>query len=144
MTYPNEPSYDHGSSGTEPGTSIDYANGDAVDPSHFDYYWYTLFNQINQLISALEALDSNNDNQVDAADFADDAANITQTVEGFDIDTDGDGVLNEALEVEGPDGSSHKAGSLPQFADESTGLNNTSEGDVFYDLATNSFVENTG
>jgi hypothetical protein len=144
MAIPDPPEYTHGSQGTPPSSSLDYLNSDAVDPEHFDYYWYTLFYYANELIDALEAIDSNDDGKVDAADTADDAKNITDTINGIDYDDDSDGTLDEADEVLGLGGALHGAGGLPKFADESTGLNNTSEGDVFYNQNTNSFVENTG
>lgn len=55
------------------------------------------------------------------------------------IDFDG-----SAAEVDGPDGTSHFAGSLPQFADNSTGLSNTSEGDIYYNTSDNSLYLNDG
>jgi len=144
MTIPTPPTYTHGSQGAAPGSALDYLNGDAVDPEHVDYYWYTLFHYINELIDALQAIDSNNDGKVDAADSADVASNITATYKGNDLDTNNNGHPDEADQVLGLNGSLHAAGSLPQFADESTGINNTSEGDVFYDQATSTFVVNTG
>jgi hypothetical protein len=144
MAIPDPPTYTHGSQGTPPASSLDYLNGDAVDPEHFDYYWYIIFHYINEIIDTLEALDSNDDGKVDAAEQADSAANITDTYKGNDLDSDSDGTVDECDKVLGLDGALHLAGSLPQFADESTGLNNTSEGDVFYNQNTNSFVENTG
>jgi hypothetical protein len=93
---PDKPSYSHGSTGTEPGSSIDYANGDAVDQAEFDYFIYTPFNKIKAIIDFLDALDADGDGKVDAAEQADDATNVTSTYKSNDIDSDGDGQVDAA------------------------------------------------
>lgn len=137
MTIPNKPGYTHGSTGTEPDAPIDYASGDPVDESEFDYYIYNEFEYINALIDALNALDSNDDGKVDAADTADEATNVTSTYKGNDIDSDGDGVVNRADQVAGSDGSYHDIGSLPTFSDNTTAINNTSAGDIWFNTSNN-------
>lgn len=260
---PDDPSYTHGSTGTEPGSPIDYQNGDAVDESEFDYFINTPFEKLKAILTHLRDLqdgtesvavaessnggdaesykgndiDSNGDGIVDQADDADtlqsnspsdlrvavedaattiltsvtsinfgngitatddgdgtvtvsadtqadthtdvsddgtavvsdvddvnfgtglnvldDADNTVtvnddqdaQTVKGNDIDTDGDGKVDSADsadQTKGPDGVLHAAGSLPRFADKSTGVSNTSEGDLFYNNADNSLYLNDG
>lgn len=89
MPIPNKPSYDHGSTGSEPSSPIDYANGDPLDAEELDYYLYTEFTIIKELIDAFHALDSDDDGRVDAADTA-------AKVKGNDIDSNGDGAVNEA------------------------------------------------
>jgi hypothetical protein len=68
---PDKPTYSHGSTGTEPSSSIDYANQDAVEADNFDYLIYTPFTKIKGIIDFLNAIDSDADGQVDAADEAD-------------------------------------------------------------------------
>jgi hypothetical protein len=65
------------------------------------------------------------------------------------VTDDGDGTVrvssdDNASTVDGPDGTSHVAGSLPEFPDTSTGLSNTSEGDLFYNTSDNSVYLNEG
>lgn len=144
MTIPSKPSYTHGSVGSAPSSALDYASNDPVDSENFDYFINTEFSYINSLIDALNAIDSDNDEKVDAADFADDAGNVTGTYKGQDIDADGDGVVNRAEQVEGADGEFHSVGSLPQFADNSTAVSNTSEGNLFYNTSDNNAYINVG
>jgi len=144
MTYPNKPSYSHGSTGTPPSSPIDYVSGDPVDQSEFDYVVNTEFSYIKSLIDALAAIDSDNDEKVDAADTADNATNATSSYKGNDIDADGDGRVNSADGVAGPDGAVHAAGSLPQFSGTSAGITNTSAGDIFYVTGDSSVFMNNG
>ncbi len=95
MTIPNKPSYTHGSTGTEPSSSIDYANGDSLDADNLDYYLHTEFTKISEIIDALNTLDSDDDGKVDAADFADSTTTASK-VKGNDIDSDGDGKVDSA------------------------------------------------
>lgn len=132
MTYPEPPDYSHGATGSLPSSSLDYQNGDAVDPEHFDAYISTLFTKIKALIDALEAIDSNNDGRVDIAEVADEAADVASTYKGNDIDTDDDGIVDKTDESRALDNSYRTAGSMPHFADSSTGQNNTPSGSVFY------------
>lgn len=56
------------------------------------------------------------------------------TYKGNDIDSDGDGKVDSAEtadEVKAADGSTHVAGSSPEYADISTGESNTARGDKF-------------
>lgn len=92
MAIPSKPTYTHGSQGTEPGSSLDYQNGDPLDADNFDYYVNVEFSKIKAIIDALNTLDSNDDGKVDAADVADN----TTLYKGNDIDSDGDGVVNDA------------------------------------------------
>jgi len=96
MAIPSKPSYNHGSTGTEPGSPTDYANGDTLDADNLDYYLSVEFQKIKEIIDALNALDSDDDEKVDAADTADAADNVTGTYKGNDIDSDGDGKVNSA------------------------------------------------
>lgn len=96
MTIPAKPSYDHGSTGTQPTSARDYESGDPLDADEFDHYLSELFSSVDSIIDALNAIDSDNDEKVDAADTADDATNVTSTYKGNDIDSDGDGKVNSA------------------------------------------------
>lgn len=68
MATPSKPSYDHGSTGTEPPSPRDYTNGDTLDADELDYYIYESFSTIKSLIDAVDDLDS-----VSSADYAADA-----------------------------------------------------------------------
>jgi hypothetical protein len=95
MAIPNKPTYSHGSTGTEPGSPIDYQNGDPLDEAELDYYLNIEFTKIKALIDALETLDSNDDGKVDAADVAD-LADTADLYKNNDIDSDGDGKVDSA------------------------------------------------
>jgi hypothetical protein len=56
--------------------------------------------------------------------------------DNIEVSDDGDGTVtvtfdNVASAVDGPDGTSHVAGSMPEFSDTSTGDSNTSRGDLY-------------
>lgn len=92
MAIPDKPTYTHGSTGTEPAQPIDYANGDPVDADEFDYFLNTPFEKIKDIIDTLN--DFSNGDEVVAN--ATDAANVTGTYKGNDIDSNGDGKVNSA------------------------------------------------
>lgn len=112
MPIPNPPSYEHGSTGTEPGSSLDYENGDPLYADNLDYYIYTEFDKIASIIEALNEIDSGTI-QVGSAATADSAASAdsAELVKGNDIDSDGDGIVNmsdrtQSFEVRTDDPSS--------------------------------------
>lgn len=105
MAIPNKPSYSHGSTGTEPASGKDYANGDALDADNLDHYIYTPFNKIKGIIDFLNTVDSDGDGKVDAADTAD-SATSAQKLKGNDIDSNGDGVVDKAEDANTLQGSS--------------------------------------
>jgi len=134
MPNPDKPTYTHGSTGTEPASSIDYQNGDSLESENLDYFINTPFEKIKAIINTLTAIDSDGDGVVDradsavtadsadayknndidsdgdgkvnAADIADDATNVTSTYKGNDIDSDGDGKVDNADKVDGIEASS--------------------------------------
>jgi len=95
MPNPDKPSYSHGSTGSEPSSSLDYENGDPLDANNLDYYINTLFVKVKSIIDTLNTIDSDGDGKVDAADTADSATTASQ-VKGNDIDSNGDGKVNSA------------------------------------------------
>ena len=99
-------------------------------------------------------IDSDGDGKIDAADTADNAGDA-DTVDGWhkadiqtwvnnNVDVSNVDYADSAGDVAGTDGSQHQAGSLPRFSDESTGLSNTEEGDLFYNESNNSVYLNDG
>ena len=93
MPIPTPPSYDHGSTGTEPSQARDYQDGDPLDPDELDYYLNTEFTKLDEIIQALTELKDGTIQVASAAsaDTATDADNVTGTYKGNDIDSDGDG-----------------------------------------------------
>ena len=116
MPIPNKPNYTHGSTGTEPATSIDYDNGDPVDESEFDYFIYTEFNKIGELIDFLDEVDSDGDGVVDEADTA-------NAYKGNDIDSNGDGKVDEADRADEADALTSLAQEGGEVAAPDDGLN---------------------
>lgn len=91
--------YTHGAQGSKPTSALDFQTGDAIPPENFDWYWYTVIQAINDHASLLEAIDSDENGTVDAAEAAaaaTNATNVTGTYKGNDIDSDGDGVVDES------------------------------------------------
>jgi len=95
MPIPNEPTYDHGSTGTKPVDPIDYQNGDSLDAENLDYYLNTQFTTLDQIIRALREIRDGVITVTDAQ-TAVDADNVTGTYKGNDIDSDGDGKVDAA------------------------------------------------
>jgi len=93
MPNPNKPDYTHGSTGTKPDPQ-DYDNGQPLDANVFDYYINELFETLKDVIDQLNVIDSDGDGVVDEADYANDAN--ASTYKSNDIDTDGDGKVNNA------------------------------------------------
>lgn len=98
MPIPSKPSYDHGSTGTEPTSARDYSNGDPLDADEFDYYLYTALNKHNQVIDALNEIDGGSIVVGEATHAS--SADDTTTVKGNDIDVDGDGKVNSAEQAD--------------------------------------------
>lgn len=92
MAIPTKPTYTHGSTGTEPTQAINYANGDPVDADEFDYFLNTPFEKIKDIIDTLNDIDSG----ALTVGSATDAANVTGTYKGNDIDSNGDGIVDAA------------------------------------------------
>ena len=107
--------YTHGDSGTKPPDGHDAASDEAAEPQFYDWYIDTFLGRINSLVSDIDDIVNgttvvgeadtvdgrhkadiknwvNTSADVPNADHADDAT----TVKGNDIDTDGDGVVDEA------------------------------------------------
>jgi len=84
--------HDHGSTGEQPPSGLDFANGVFPDPEVFDWFWNQTTTAINDHATRLEALDPDGNGTVTTAETADSA----KTYKGNDIDTDGDGKVNAA------------------------------------------------
>lgn len=169
MTNRNDPFDTHGDTGVQPNAGRDFQSGGNPSAQEFDWWWYTVITKFRAINAEFNRLDSDDDGVVDEADYAR-TANATSykgedldtdgngkadtaefaedadatTYKGSDIDSDGSGVVDEAETVSGNDGVAHYAGSLPRFANTTDGLNNTSEGDQWYNEADNSVYLNNG
>ena len=78
-----------GESGSSPADGFFYEGGDQVNEKHLDYLWDSLKTLENQIRSALTDIDSDGDGVVDEADTA-------NLYKGNDIDSDGDGKVDAA------------------------------------------------
>jgi len=92
----NKLNHPHGDAGEKPPDTLNFQAGGKPNPEHFDWFWATVTSVVDGHATEFGRLDSDNDGQVDAADTADDAANVTSTYKGNDIDVDGDGKVNSA------------------------------------------------
>jgi len=86
----------HGDTGTKPENGSDFQSGERPDPQEFDWWWYTVTERLNSTIDDISQI-LNGDVTVGEALFATDAENVTQTYKGNDIDTDGDGKVDQAV-----------------------------------------------
>jgi len=86
----------HGDTGTEPANGSDFQSGERPDPQEFDWWWYTVTTKINSLVDDVVAI-KNGDVKVGDATTADNATNVTATYKGNDIDSDGDGKVDQAV-----------------------------------------------
>lgn len=90
MPIPDPPTYDHGSTGTQPPQPRDYDTGDPLDADELDYYLHTEFSTLDEIITALTELE-NGTIQVSSAAVADIAA-TANSVDGADVN----GTVSEA------------------------------------------------
>jgi len=88
-----------GETGEFPIDGFFYEGGDQVNEKHLDALWNGLKELENDTRSALEEIDSDADGVVDEADYANDAD--ASTYKGEDIDSDGDGTVNDADQYSG-------------------------------------------
>jgi hypothetical protein len=86
--------YAHGDVGTEPPTALDFVSGAKPEPEYHDWFWTEVTSKINLLFDELDRLDSDDDGVVDEADYANDAD--ASTYKGQDLDSDGDGQVDAA------------------------------------------------
>jgi hypothetical protein len=134
MPIPTKPSYDHGSSGTEPANPIDYSSGDPLNADNLDYYLNTEFSKLDEIITALEEIkngtiqvasaanadsaDAYKNNDIDSdGDGRVNAADTAQNVKGNDIDSDGDGVVDRADVADDGNASSYKNNDIDSDGD---------------------------
>ena len=87
-----------GEEGEFPIDGFFYEGGDQVNEKHLDALWNGLKEFENETRAALEDIDSDSDGIVDEADYANDAD--ASTYKGNDIDTDGDGKVNAAADAD--------------------------------------------
>jgi len=83
-----------GSSGSKPSDGKDYSGGDNPQADHYDYLWNYIRVGFGKVEDRLNAIDSDDDGVVDEADYANDAD--ASTYKGSDIDSDGDGRVDYA------------------------------------------------
>lgn len=85
---------DWGETGEMPPNGFFYEGGDQVLQKHLDALWNGLDTLEDDVVAALDDIDSDRDGVVDEANVAQDA-NAT-TYKGNDIDSDGDGQVDDA------------------------------------------------
>jgi len=85
----------HGSTGNKPPDGKEFSDGERPDDEHFDWWWYTVTERINSIVGEITAI-TNGTTSVGAADTAVDAENVTATYKQNDIDSNGDGVVDQA------------------------------------------------
>lgn len=90
----DSPDYSHGDTGTKPTKSLNFKKNERPDAQRFDWFWYTVINALKGHASEFGRLDSDNDGVVDEADYANDAD--ASTYKGNDIDSDGDSRVDAA------------------------------------------------
>ena len=83
-----------GEDGEFPQDGFFYEGGDQVNEKHLDALWNGVQTLQTDVESALEDIDSDGDGVVDEADYASDSN--ASTYKGNDIDSDGDGVVDAA------------------------------------------------
>ena len=86
--------YTHGDSGNQPPDGNEFAANERPDAQHFDWWWTNVRDKINKLWDEFSRLDSDDDGVVDEADYANDAD--ASTYKGNDIDSNGDGKVDNA------------------------------------------------
>lgn len=108
---------DWGDSGQSPPNGFQYSAGDQLREDHLDFLWYEIDTLTDNLVTEFERYDSDNSGVVDEAEVAQSLSTSTSidanSYKGNDIDTDADGVVDEAATLNGftetdfyqPDGS---------------------------------------
>ena len=85
----------HGSTGTQPADGKEFQDGERPDDEEFDWFWYNVHEKINSLIDDIANI-IDGTTQVGDASSADNATNVTATYKGNDLDSDGDGSVDQA------------------------------------------------
>lgn len=144
MANPDTINYSHGDTGDRPADGEDFQSGDVADPQTHDWLFYTIPRKIDQIINRLNILDSDGDGVVDEADFANDAD--ASTYKGNDIDTSGNGVVDQAATVTGTDGTARLGGQLPTYQTKSDAANDpdVTAGTIVFVTATNELYVEDG
>jgi len=101
MANPDTIDYSHGDTGERPPDGEDFQSGETANPETHDWLFYTIPRKIDAIIDRLNILDSDGDGVVDEADFANDAD--ASTYKGNDIDTSGNGVVDQAAQATAAD-----------------------------------------
>jgi hypothetical protein len=86
--------YSHGDQGDRPNDGTNFQDGDAANPETFDWLFTVVPSKIDSIIDTLTTIDSNGDGVVDEAEYANDAD--ASTYKGNDIDPEGNGIVNRA------------------------------------------------
>lgn len=81
-----------GDSGSQPASGFNYQGGEQVHKDEINYLWHALDNFEDESRAALSDIDTDADGIVDEAD-------TTNLYKGVDIDNNGDGVVNQAASV---------------------------------------------
>ena len=86
--------YTHGDTGTAPADGEEFQSNERPDSEVFDWFWYNVIESINGHSAEFDRIDSDDDGVVDEADYANDAD--ASTYKGNDLDSDGDGTVDAA------------------------------------------------
>lgn len=100
--------YSHGDSGNQPPDGNEFAANERPDAQHFDWWWTNVLSKINKLWDEFSRIDSDDDGVVDEADYAQDAD--ASTYKGNDLDSDGDGIVDNADRLDGFEASELSGG----------------------------------
>jgi len=92
-----------GSSGEKPSDGKTWSPGDNYYAAHLTYLWDQVRKRFEDVENRLNAIDSDDDGVVDEADYANDAD--ASTYKGNDIDSNGDGIVDQAVDADTVDGS---------------------------------------
>jgi len=94
--------YSHGDTGSWPADGKDYQGGDYLEANHLDKYVYYLVNKIQDHADEFDRLDSDDDGVVDKADEVE-GINASDLMEKSTYDSNEDGVVSNADKVDGYD-----------------------------------------
>lgn len=94
----DEVDHTHGSTGSKPPQDLNFEDGDFPNPEQFDWFWSEVPSAINDHASRLDAIDSDGDGIVDQADSVTDPYTDSDAVSAVDSEVD-----NAASSVAGLD-----------------------------------------
>lgn len=129
-----------GDTGDRPNDGEDFQTGDIADPQTFDWLFNTTTTKIDSLISDIDNIE-NGGTTVDTADYANDAD--ASTYKGNDIDSDGDGIVDQADSADEADNTQTIQGvGLANLVEETELTNHASDPDIHHTKYTDTNARN--